>query len=267
MVPRVHRVLRRIRELPGTVTLALDGDPIPFWPGQFEMLWAFGVGEAAISVSGGGPGDGPVLHTVRTVGAISRAICALQPGDSLGVRGPFGNGWGVEEVAGADVVVVAGAIGLAPLRPAVRHILGNRDRYGRVAVLVGARSPDLLLYAREVAAWRSRFDLHVEVTVDHAGPEWRGHVGLVTELVRRAPLDPRSAVALVCGPEAMMRFTAVALIERGVDPSAIRISMERNMKCAVGHCGHCQLGPTFVCRDGPVFAWDRLAPLLAVREV
>jgi NAD(P)H-flavin reductase len=184
----------------------------------------------------------------------------------LGVRGPFGTGWEIERASRRDVVVVAGGIGLAPLRSAVRLILAERERYGRVAVLVGARSPELLLYAREIAEWRARFDLHVDVTVDQAGPEWKGRVGLVTDLLERAPFDPATAHAFLCGPEVMMRVVARALTDRGVGADRIRISLERNMKCGIGQCGHCQLGPAFLCTDGPVFTYERMAPYLGIKE-
>lgn len=268
MLPRRFRVARRGRETPDTVTLALepiDGEPPTFEAGQFNMLYAFGVGESAISFSGSS-GRG-VLHTVRAVGAVTRAICTARKNDVLGVRGPYGTGWGLDGAEGADVVIVAGGIGLAPLRPAIETIMARRDRYGRVAVLVGARSEDLLLFRDELAGWRARFDIQVEVTLDVGNPGWHGNVGLVTELIPSASFDPADTVALVCGPEVMMRFVAAELIDRGADPENIRVSMERNMKCAIGHCGHCQFGPEFVCRDGPVFPYERVAPLLALREV
>ncbi len=270
MVPSRYQVRRRRRELPDTVTLTLeplDGPTPGFAPGQFNMLYAFGVGEIPISISGDPTREGPLVQTVRAVGAVSRALCAARPGDVLGVRGPFGTGWDLERAAGQDVVIIAGGIGLAPLRPVVCQLLAERDRYGTVSVLVGARSPATLLYPRELHAWRSRFDLRVEVTVDHAERGWRGHVGVVTELLPSLPLDPARTAALVCGPEVMMRLTAAALTDQHVPPTAIRVSLERNMKCAVGHCGHCQLGPVLVCRDGAVFDYQQVAPLLAIREV
>jgi NAD(P)H-flavin reductase len=265
MVPRPHRVVRRRKELSDTVTLLLeplDGELAAFTPGQFNMLYAFGIGEAAISISGT-----PLLHTIRAVGATSRALCTARPGTVIGVRGPFGTGWDVESAEGLDVVVVAGGIGLAPLRPVIHRVLENRDRYGRIAILIGARSPDLLLYEREIQAWRSRFDIRVRVTVDSAGPGWRGNVGLVTQLIPSAPVDPDHAVAFVCGPEVMMRFACRALADAGLPPERIRLSMERNMKCAVEHCGHCQFGPHFVCLDGPVFTYAVAGPLMNIREI
>lgn len=268
MLPRRFRVVAHRRETADTATIALeplDLEPVRFSPGQFDMLYVFGVGEAPISFSGA-RGD-RIEHTVREVGAVTRAICEARRGDVLGVRGPYGTGWGIEEAEGADVVIVAGGLGLAPLRPAIELILARRERYGRMSVLVGARSPDSLLFRDDLATWRARFDVEVEVTVDVAGGGWRGDVGLVTELIPRAPFDPANTVAFVCGPEVMMRFVAAALVDRGVDADAVRISMERNMKCAIGHCGHCQFGANFVCKDGPVYPYGRLAPLLSLREV
>lgn len=267
-VPRPFRVARRRRETRDTWTLALEpvaGASIAVAPGQFTMLSAFGVGEAPISVSG--DPAGPLVHTVRAVGAVTDAICAARPGAVLGVRGPFGNAWPLDEAAGADVVVVAGGIGLAPLRPAVHELLRRRGAFGVVAVLYGSRTPRDLLYRRELERWRGRFDLQVDVTVDAGDRGWRGNVGVVTKLVAGARFEPPSTVALVCGPELMMRFAAAALLERGVPADRIHLSMERTMRCGVGHCGHCQLGPTLICRDGPVYRYDRLAPLLEVREL
>jgi NAD(P)H-flavin reductase len=230
------------------------------------MLAAGGAGEVPISISGDPAARVPLRQTIRVVGLATRAICDSRPGDVLGVRGPFGRPWPVADAEGADVVVAAGGIGLAPLRPAILQLLAHRERYGRVVLLYGARSPDQILFPGELEAWAAR-GLDVAVTVDAAGPEWLGRVGVVTRLVRRATFDPPSAVALLCGPEVMMRFTAAALTERGVGPDRVHASMERNMQCGVGRCGHCQLGPTLVCRDGPVYRWSELAPWLAVREL
>lgn len=242
-------------ELPDTFTLTLDAPPgFSFDPGQFTMLYAFGVGEVPISVSGD-PDDGSVVvQTIRRVGAVTEALGSLSAGDQVGLRGPFGTGWPLHEAEGGDVVMVAGGIGLAPLRPALYRILANRDRFGRVALLYGARSPDELLYVDEIQAWRSRLDADVRVTVDSGGPGWFGSVGVVTELVTSAPFDPERTVALVCGPEIMMRFARQTLEEQGVNPGRTFVSMERNMKCGIGLCGHCQFGPIFVCKDGPVFS-------------
>lgn len=267
MTPEALTVTGRRRETPDTWTLELSGPaPRPFAPGQFNMLYAFGQGEAAISISGGPSGEA-LAHTVRAMGPTTQALCRVRPGDVLGVRGPFGNGWPVDRAEGADVVVVAGGLGLAPLRPAIHHVLAHRRRYGRVAVLYGSRSPDLLLYAGELEAWAEQPGVEVGLTVDAAGRGWHGRVGIVSQLVSRAGLDPASTVALVCGPEVMMRHAVGTLRDRGLPPARIFLSLERNMQCGVGHCGHCQLGPVLVCRDGPVFPFDAIEPWLATREL
>ncbi len=231
------------------------------------MLYAFGVGEVPISTSGAPNAGGELTHTIRAVGPVTTALCAAEPGDVLGVRGPFGTTWPLEQAAGGDLVVIAGGIGLAPVRPAVYHALAHRDDYGAVGLLVGARTPSDLLYVPELEQWRARFDLEVGVTVDSAAGDWHGRVGVVTRLIPGAAFDPATATALVVGPEIMMRFTVAALLERGVPKERIYISMERNMRCGVGHCGHCQLGPLLICRDGPVFRYDEIEPLMEVREL
>jgi NAD(P)H-flavin reductase len=259
------------RELHDTWTLELDpadGSPVaPFSAGQFNMLYLFGIGEIPISVSGHPLRSGPLVHTIRAVGPVSRALCSLRRGGAVGVRGPFGSAWPLADSEGRDVILVAGGIGLAPIRPAVYHLLSRRKRYGRIILLAGARSPQGLLYARELERWRGRFDMVVLVTVDSASGDWHGDVGVVTTLIPRAPLDPARAVALVCGPEVMMRFATSALLGSGVAAENIYLSMERNMKCAVGVCGHCQFGPTFVCKDGPVFRYTHIEPFLRIREL
>jgi NAD(P)H-flavin reductase len=268
MTPQLFRVVRRRRDTHDTWTLELEpdaGPPLDVGPGQFTMLYAFGVGEVPISVS---RTDGPLLvHTVRAVGAVTEAICAAAPGTVLGVRGPYGNTWPVEEARGRDAVIVAGGIGLAPLRPALLHVLTRRDDYGDAVLLYGSRTPRDLLYRTELERLSARPDLEVRVTVDAADDEWRGNVGVVPKLVGEARFDPANAVAMICGPEIMMRYSAEALIARGVPASSVYVSMERNMTCGLGYCGHCQLGPTLICRDGPVYRWDVIEPLMAVRQL
>ena len=269
MAPRPCHVRRIVREAHDTFTLELDagGDARGFKPGQFNMLYVFGVGEVPISVSGDSGERRSLRHTVREVGAVSRAMGRLRRGASVGVRGPYGEPWPLERAAGRDVVAVAGGIGLAPLRSAVYEIVSHRRDFGSVVLLYGARSPEDILFRRELERWRESAGVEVSVTVDHAIGAWPGHVGVVTTLIPRAPFDPGNAVALVCGPEVMMRFTAEGLRKRGVPAERVFVSLERNMKCAVGFCGHCQFGPSFVCKDGPVFAYDRVKRLMELREI
>lgn len=269
MRPRPARVRSKRQDTRDTWTLELaleDGAPLPFAPGQFNMLWPFGVGEAPISLCGDPARPETIVHTVRAVGAVTQAITAAAPGDVLGLRGPFGTSWPVVPAIGRDVLIVTGGIGLAPLRPAILDILGHRAQFGRVCLIYGARTPEDQLYPRELEEWAAR-GLQVLTTVDAAGPSWRGSVGVVTQVLPRAEVDPARTVAMVCGPEVMMRFVAQDLAARGVAQDAIYLSMERNMRCAVAVCGHCQYGPTLLCRDGAVLTWSRLRPLLAVREL
>jgi len=272
-IPALYRVGRMHRELPDTVTLEMvpvAGMRPEFAPGQFNMIYVFGVGEVAISVSGD-PDSAMLVHTVRNVGAVSGAITRLEPGSTVGIRGPFGSAWPVDEAAGSDVVIVAGGLGLAPVRPAIYHVLANRGKYGRVAILFGSRHPADILYRHELERWRQRLDVQVEVTVDHADADWHGNVGTVPALLARrargTQFDPHETVAFVCGPEVMMRYTAAALQGAGVPDARIWLSLERNMKCGIGLCGHCQFGPSFVCKDGPVFSFDQIAGFLTMREV
>jgi NAD(P)H-flavin reductase len=268
MAPLAFRVRGRERETADTWTLTLegtDGGGPPIAPGQFVMVYVFGVGEVPISVSGATGRAGPVVLTVRAVGAVTRAICASEPGAVLGLRGPFGTAWPIADAGGSDVVVVAGGIGLAPLRPVILHALERRAEYGEVALLYGARTPGDLLFPRELLGWRGA--AAVDVTVDAAGAGWHGRVGVVTKLFTGASFDPASAVAFVCGPEIMMRFAVRTLLDRGVAADRIHVSLERNMRCGLGHCGHCQLGPTLICRDGPVYDYATAARWLEVREL
>ncbi len=267
LVPRPHRVTASRRETTDVVTLTLeptDGRRRTFRPGQFNMLTAFGVGEMAVSMSSGGLPSEPTLHTVRDVGPVSHALCHLPVGAVVGVRGPFGTDWGVDEVEGRDVAVVAGGIGLAPLRGAIDTMVATMGRpHGprRVFVLVGARSPEQVVFADDLGRWKGA-GAQVETAVDTAGRGWAGHVGVVTTLVPATPFEPTRTSAMVCGPEVMMRFTVRALLERGVEPPAVKIALERNMQCGVGHCGHCQLGPLLLCRDGPVVPYAGTVPAL-----
>ncbi len=270
LVPQEATVVEVVQETADTWTLTLDpGAPFAFEAGQFNMLYAFGAGEAPISISGD-PGDpNRLVHTIRAVGAVTRALCALEPGEVLGLRGPFGTAWPVDAAKGKDAVVVAGGLGLAPLRPVVYRLLAEREAFGRVALLCGARTPDDLLFQKELLAWRGRFDFQVYVTVDSdtASTPWRGDVGVVTTLLPRVSFDSAEAVAFVCGPEVMMRFGAMALSQRGMPSERIYLSAERSMKCAVGHCGHCQYGPDFVCKDGPVYTYADIGRRMRVREL
>lgn len=271
MAPVPYRVIDRVVETRDSATLVLKpvGDSLPApQPGEFMMMYAFGIGEVAISVSGvPTPPDDTVTHTVREVGAVSRALHNAEPGTRIGLRGPFGTNWGVREALGRDLVIVAGGVGMAPLRPVVLAALADRGRFGRVTLIVGARSRDDFLFRSELDAWSQRDDIDTYMTVDVPVQGWPGEVGFVTGPLRRLAVRPEATTAFLCGPEVMMRNAAVELMGKGVARSDIRVSLERNMQCGIGWCGHCQLGPLLLCRDGPVVGYDVAEPLLRVKEL
>jgi NAD(P)H-flavin reductase len=265
-------VIQRVsRETHDTFTVELQpqraNGGFHFAPGQFNMVYVFGVGEVPISISGHPESSKSIVHTVRRVGNVTSTMGKFRKGDVLGVRGPYGRPWPVKEAQGNDVVIVAGGIGLAPLRPAVYSILSHREKYGKVVLLYGSRRPEDILFRSELERWRARFDLDVHVSVDRADPSWKGNVGVVTTLISKAPFDPPSTVAMICGPEIMMRYVAEELQDRGVAHENIFLSLERNMKCGIGLCGHCQFQQLFICKDGPVFNYSRIKHILTKREV
>jgi NAD(P)H-flavin reductase len=271
LLPHLFRVESRRRETSDTFTLTMTPTESvsewPFAPGQFNMLTAFGVGEVPISISGDPAEPQRLIHTIRAVGAATRHLCKLGRGDLVGVRGPFGTAWPVKEAEGRDLVIVTGGLGLAPLRPAIYHALAHRPAYGDFELIYGARSPQDILFPRELAGWRGRFDTRVHVTVDAAPQDWRGRVGVVTKIIDQARFDSPNTVALVCGPGVMMRFVVKELLDREMDPDNIFVSLERNMQCGLGLCGHCQMGPVFICKDGPVFPFSRVKDWFGMREV
>jgi NAD(P)H-flavin reductase len=271
MLPWPFQIRRVKYETEDTFTIELqplgDLEEFTFLPGQFNMIYVFGVGEIPISISGDPANPRTLVHTTRAVGSVTKAMDKMRRGDILGIRGPYGVPWPVDHANGQDVVFVAGGIGLAPLRPALYEVVAHRERYGKVVFLYGTRTPSDVLFRQELENWRARFDLEIYVTVDRAMSGWRGNVGVVTNLISRAPFDPRNTMAFVCGPEVMMRFTTMELHKRGVDNEHIFVSMERNMKCAIGLCGHCQFGSVFVCKDGPVFRYSQIKDMLVKWEI
>jgi NAD(P)H-flavin reductase len=271
MVPVPYRVRSRVVESHDSATLCLEpvGESLRTpQPGEFMMLYAFGVGEAAISISGDPTvTDGSITHTIRAVGAVSRALHDAEPGSFIGVRGPFGTTWGLEEAAGRDLVLIAGGVGLCPLRPAVLGALAGRSRYGKMTLIAGARSGADFVFAEQLEKWAEDPQIELHVTVDVPARGWHGEVGLVTEPLRRLTLDPDLTTAFLCGPEPMLRFCAEALLGKGLAAKNVRVSLERNMQCGIGWCGHCQLGPLLLCRDGPVVGYDVAGPLLQAKEL
>lgn len=271
LLPQPVTIVGVQRETADVFTLNLDvsmrPDGFPFAPGQFNMLYLFGCGEVPLSISGDPGRPDQLVHTVRAVGSVTQPMLNLKRGAFLGVRGPFGTAWPLEEARGKDVVLVAGGIGLAPLRPVIYRLLANRADFERVIILYGARSPEEMLYPKELERWRGRFDTTLLVTVDRGGVRWHGYVGVVTSLLTRVRFDPLDSIAMLCGPEIMMRYAVRDLRLQGMTDDRIWVSMERNMRCGVGLCGHCQIGPRFVCKEGPVYRMDRIANLFDLREV
>lgn len=274
MIPTLFRIDERREEYTGTFTLQIRPEstnrPAPFAPGQFNMLYAFGAGEVPISMSGSPADDDSYAHTIRSHGLATQALARLKPGEVIGVRGPFGCGWPLEAAAGREILIIAGGLGLAPLRPLVYSLLGGCQRAARVRLFYGARRPQELLYRRELERWESEHgkgNLELTVTVDQADSGWRGRVGVITQPLEAAHIDGQCTVAFLCGPEVMMRFCIQTLLGKGVPESAIYLSMERNMKCATGLCGHCQWGPNFVCKDGPVFRYGSVQSWFNLRAL
>ena len=270
-MPVPCRIKKVIRESSDVFTFEIEPpksfEKFEFLPGQFNMLYVFGTGEVPVSISGNPENRRNLIHTVRAVGTVTNALCKLESGDMLGVRGAFGSDWQIEKQCGKDIILVAGGIGLAPLRPVIYHILNHRTLYGRVFLFYGTRTPDDLIFREELEKWRARFDLEIEITVDSSDKNWRGNVGFVTNLIQNEQFDAANTTAMLCGPEIMMRFAASELKKRGLKTDQIFVSMERNMKCAVGFCGRCQFGAEFVCKDGAVFRLDRIERIFGKPEI
>ena len=272
MIPFMMKVRKISWETDDTYTIVLehendDSKPFIFKPGQFNMLYAFGHGEAAISISSDPAKNTSITHTIHRVGHVTTALSALKKGDVVGVRGPFGSSWPVDEAKGKDVIFVVGGIGLAPLRPALYHIFRNRKNYERVILLYGSRTALDILYRIELDEWVKKHKIDVQITVDRSDTSWRGNVGVVTNLFNYVELDARQTLAMVCGPEIMMKYSIDELKKIGIPNHNIYLSMERNMKCAVGFCGHCQYGANFICKDGPVFNYSHVKKIFDVSEL
>ena len=270
LTPDPFIIRRIIKETYDTFSLELESfnrTDFVFFPGQFNMLYVFGTGEVPISISGDSNNTKKLIHTTRAVGTVTKAMWNLKKGDCIGIRGPYGTAWPIQAGKSRDILIITGGIGLAPLRPVLYHILHNRADYGKVVILYGARTPEDILYKKEIEKWRSRFDIEIYITVDRATGNWHGNIGVITSMIGRAPFDPLNCTAMVCGPEIMMRFTILELQKRGVSDENIFISMERNMKCGIGLCGHCQLGTSFVCKDGPVYNYTQMKDIFLKREM
>jgi NAD(P)H-flavin reductase len=273
MAPVMARIVEKSVESANTATYKLQlTDPhvasaYAFLPGQFNMVYLFGVGEAAISISSDPDDHALLAHTIRHVGSVTFAINKLAIGDTVGVRGPFGSCWPLAACRGRDILMVAGGIGLAPLRPAIYQLLKHRADYGRLILLYGVRAPADMIFKQEVEEWTQRRDLQVLATVDYPDGKWSGPVGVVTSLLRRVRVDAARTSVFVCGPRVMNRAAAHAFLSHHVPEEHVFVSLERNMRCGIGQCGHCQYGPKFVCRDGPVFSYASIRDLFGKEEI
>lgn len=269
MIPRPFRITKVKREVPGIFTwhlVPVDGGGFSYRPGQFNMLYLFGVGEVAISISGDCRDGEKIVHTIRIAGSVTKMMAGLGVGDTIGVRGPFGRPWPIEPIYGSDLIFVTGTIGLAPLRPLIYEVLHQRDKFGKVVICYGSRGMKDILYEDELHQWRGRFDTNVHVTVHSAPSGYRGRVGSVAAAVKGARIEGGDTQAFVCRSEVMTKPAVDALRERGVTSDHIWVTLERNMKCGIGLCGHCQFGPSFMCKDGPVYRFDEIEHLFEIRE-
>lgn len=269
LIPALYQVNTITHEASEVFTLHLTANKshkgMAFLPGQFNMLYHFGFGEVAISISGDPSNPDLLVHTIRAVGSVTKQMQQLKPGDEIGVRGPFGSAWPLSEKQ-CDVVLIAGGIGLAPLRPALFHLAAHKERYHNITLLYGARNPNEIIFKRELENWQSQ-GIKIETTVDYADLSWQGQVGVVTSLVKKNIKNPKNTLVLICGPEIMIKFAVHELLGAHVDGDHIFISLERNMQCAVGFCGRCQYGPYFLCKDGPVFSYAQLQHWLMIKEL
>ncbi len=270
-LPFEAEIVERLQESTSIFTLRLrivddrTRASYQFQPGQFNMVYLYGVGEVAISIVSD-PRETDLLdHTIRAVGRVTKGLAKLQAGDRVGLRGPFGRGWPLQEAIGGDVVLATGGLGCAPVVSVINYLLQRREQFGRLVIMQGVKHSDDLIWRDQYEHWASMPRTQVLLAADQAGPGWLWNVGRPTELVSQAQFDPDRHVVMMCGPEIMMRLMAEALLFRGADDRRIWLSMERNMQCAVGHCGHCQHGERFVCRDGPVFDWNSVKGLLHVK--
>ncbi|MFA7617476.1 MAG: FAD/NAD(P)-binding protein [Thiohalomonadaceae bacterium] len=270
-VPYEAEIVERIQESPSIFTLRLRFTEAAvqaayrFAPGQFNMLYLFGVGEVPISIVSDPEDDHLFDHTIRSVGRVTRVMAALRPGERVGVRGPFGRGWPMAQAEGRDVVIVTGGLGCAPVMSVINYVLRRRERFGRLVIIQGVKHSDDLIWRERYEQWARLPDTQVFIAADQAGPGWPFREGLVTALLGEAELDTQHSCVMMCGPEGMMQAVARDLLARGFSERDLWLSMERNMHCGQGLCGHCQLGAKFVCKDGPVFSYDEIKHLLGLR--
>jgi len=270
-LPEEAAVVERLQESSTIFTLRLRltdaqrHEAFDFRPGQFNMVYLYGAGEVAISIVSDPEEGGTLDHTVRTLGRVTQGLAKLRVGERLGIRGPYGRGWPLELAEGRDVLLVTGGLGCAPLVSVINYIVKRRERYRRLCIVQGVKHAEDLIWRERYDRWAKLPQTRVLLAADVPSKAWRWHVGLVTDLLQEVDVDPLHSVTMMCGPEPMMSAAAKTLGARGFPEDTLYLSMERNMHCAVRQCGHCQFGGSFVCRDGPVFAYPQVKELLHVR--
>lgn len=268
-IPHPAKIIKRTQESRTIFTLEtqfMDTEPhTPFYPGQFNMLYLYGIGEVAISIASDPADTTRLKHTIRAVGRVTRALQNLMEGDEIGIRGPYGNGWPLKNVMGKNMIIVTGGLGCAPTVSMINYLLARREDYGQITILQGVKHSEDLIFRKQYALWEATPNTTVHIAADVAGPKWPWAVGYVTDMIQSLTLRPEKTIALMCGPEMMMHAAVKALTTKGLPEADIYLSMERNMACGIGHCGHCQYGGLFVCKDGPIFAYPKIKALFSVK--
>lgn len=226
-----------------------------FIPGQFNMIYLYGVGEVAISIASDPADRSQINHTIRAVGRVTKALQKLTKGDYIGIRGPFGNGWPIEKAIGKDIIIVTGGLGCAPTLSVVKYIMARRSQYGKLHILQGVKHSNDFIFRQQYKKWQQMPNTIIHIAADKAGPQWPWNIGLVTDMLKSVTTEPSNTIVMMCGPEGMMHTAVQTLTNKGIAAENIYLSMERNMECAIGHCGHCQYGGLFICKDGPVFSY------------
>ena len=269
-LPAEAEIVERIQESPTIFTLRLRfTDPelhntYSFEPGQFNMVYLYGVGEVPISIVSDPEDEHLYDHTIRIVGRVTRGLAQLKQGDNVGIRGPFGRGWPLAQAQGRDVLIVTGGLGCAPVVSVINYVIKRRPRFGRLTIMQGVKHSDDLLWRERYRQWGELANTQVIVAADKGGQQWPWRIGRVIEMFNDIQLEPHQTIAMMCGPEGMMKAAVDRLLARGVAETMLFLSMERNMQCAIGHCGHCQYGGRFVCKDGPVFSFGQIKTLMGV---
>lgn len=239
--------------------IVLEGNMVlNYIPGQFIMVCIPGAGEAPLSISSSPTQEGYFEIVVRKVGRFTTALHRMKAGDKVGIRGPYGKGFPIKLLEGNDMLFVAGGLGIIPLRSLINYVMDNRRDYGKVSILLGCKEPRSLLFDDELKIWQDRLDVNFSCTVDRAAPDWKGNVGLITSLIPGITLDSTKTYAIIVGPPVMYKYVIAELIKKEVPESNMYLSLERHMKCGVGHCGHCQISGLYCCKDGPVFNYKEI---------